>query len=229
MRPVRLAPCAAGARPTMRDPGVGVAEPGHRPAPVVLVAEGGALVVRHLLAPRHQPRARPARHHLGLQPGERIHGPPTIGWIGDAAEPTATPRTRPRGDRRRAPTGATPGPAQAARPDGRRAGPPRHHDDDGPRAARARPRPPPLRPGPRAGRTRRRAHRGDGGASPPPPSADASTVTSDANGDEPPKPARTRRGKAVRRAHRHRRCTPRRSSAPARPRRRSPPGSGSTS
>ena len=44
-----------------------VAEARHRPAPVVLVAKGGALLARHPLAPLHEPRAAAAAHHLRLE------------------------------------------------------------------------------------------------------------------------------------------------------------------
>ena len=55
------------------DPRVRVAEPGHRPTPVRLVAEAGDLLARDLLAPRDEPRAAPARDDLG---GQRREAPP---------------------------------------------------------------------------------------------------------------------------------------------------------
>ena len=45
-RPVRLAPCAAGARPTISTRAPRVAEARHRPAPVDLVAVGALLLAR---------------------------------------------------------------------------------------------------------------------------------------------------------------------------------------
>ena len=42
----------------------GSPKPGHRSAPVLLVAERGPLLARDLLPPRDQPRARPARDDL---------------------------------------------------------------------------------------------------------------------------------------------------------------------
>ena len=53
------------------DPGVRVAEAGHRAAPVLLVAEGRPLLERHLLPPRHEPRAGPAADDLLAQLGQR--------------------------------------------------------------------------------------------------------------------------------------------------------------
>ena len=56
-RPVRLPPWAAGRQADHQQRGVGIAEAGHRPAPVVPVAERRPLLARDLLAPRHQARA----------------------------------------------------------------------------------------------------------------------------------------------------------------------------
>ena len=70
IRPVRLAPCAAGARPTTSTARVRVAEARHRPRPVGLVAERGPLLDADELAPRHQPRARPALRDDGVERGE---------------------------------------------------------------------------------------------------------------------------------------------------------------
>ena len=62
-RPVRLPPCAAGRQPDDGDPRVGRAQAGHRPAPVVPVAERRALDPRDLLPPGDQPRAGAAARH----------------------------------------------------------------------------------------------------------------------------------------------------------------------
>ena len=59
--------------PHDHDARIGVAEAGHRPTPIVLVAERGALLARDLLAPSDQPRARPARNDLGSQRREGLH------------------------------------------------------------------------------------------------------------------------------------------------------------
>ena len=72
MRPVRLPPWAAGARPEHDDPRRGVAETRHRPAPVVLIDEGAALDPGDLLAPGDQPRAAAAAGDLGLKLLERV-------------------------------------------------------------------------------------------------------------------------------------------------------------
>src|SRR5690606_11825839 len=48
----------------------GIAEAGHRPPPVLLVAVGGALLARHPLPPLHQPRAAAAADDLGLELGQ---------------------------------------------------------------------------------------------------------------------------------------------------------------
>jgi hypothetical protein len=70
MRPVRLAPWAAGARPD-HQPRVGIAEAGHRAAPVLLVAVGGPLLRGHLLPPGHEARAGPALDHVGRRRSAR--------------------------------------------------------------------------------------------------------------------------------------------------------------
>ena len=49
------------------DPSVRIAEGGDGSSPVVVVPEGGPLLVRHLLPPGNQPGARGAAHHLVLQ------------------------------------------------------------------------------------------------------------------------------------------------------------------
>ena len=72
-RPVRLPPWAAGASPTSRIRASGSPKPGHRPAPVRLVAEPGDLLARDPLAPRDQPRAAPAVDDLR---GQRGRAPP---------------------------------------------------------------------------------------------------------------------------------------------------------
>ena len=71
--PVRLAPCAAGARPSTSTRGASVAEPGERPAPVGLILERGPLVQRHLLTPVHEARAAPAGRDLALELVQRAH------------------------------------------------------------------------------------------------------------------------------------------------------------
>jgi hypothetical protein len=58
--PVRFAPWAAGAETQHDDPRGRVAEPGIGRPQYVLVAVRGPLLGRDLLAPRDQPRARPA-------------------------------------------------------------------------------------------------------------------------------------------------------------------------
>ena len=67
-RPVRLPPCAAGARPTTTSPRLGVAEAGHRPRPVALAAVaprrvGGAPASRQATSrgQRRQPVIRRSR------------------------------------------------------------------------------------------------------------------------------------------------------------------------
>ena len=69
LRPVRLAPCAAGASPTTTMRRSGHAEAGHRPAPVLLVGERAALRPSDLFPPGHQPRARPAHRDPRAQLG----------------------------------------------------------------------------------------------------------------------------------------------------------------
>ena len=56
-RPVRLPPCAAGARPTMSSRAAGSPKPGTGRAQYGLVAEARDLLARHLLAPGDQSRA----------------------------------------------------------------------------------------------------------------------------------------------------------------------------
>ena len=65
-RPVRLPPCAAGARPSSRIRASGSPKPGHRPAPVGLVAEARDLLAGDPLAPLDQPRTAPALDDLGV-------------------------------------------------------------------------------------------------------------------------------------------------------------------
>ena len=55
-RPVRLPPCAAGARPTTRSRAAGIAEAGHRARPVALSAEAARRVGRRRFAPRDEAR-----------------------------------------------------------------------------------------------------------------------------------------------------------------------------
>ena len=74
MRPVRLAPCAAGASPSDEQPRGRVAEAGHGRPQYVLVAEGRALLARDLLAPLHEPGAAAARDHRLIERGQRGHG-----------------------------------------------------------------------------------------------------------------------------------------------------------
>ncbi len=59
----------------MRIRAVGIAEPGHRPAPVRLVAEPGDLVPGDALPPLNEPRAATAGDDLGGQVGQ---GRPSI-------------------------------------------------------------------------------------------------------------------------------------------------------
>jgi len=60
---------AVGRRGQTEDEQAGrrVAEAGHRPAPVLLVAEGGPLLAGHLLAPGDQARTSPALHQLPVE------------------------------------------------------------------------------------------------------------------------------------------------------------------
>ena len=61
IRPVRLPPCAAGASPRISTRAAGSPKPGHRPAPVVLVAKRRPLLARDLLAPLDEAGAAAAR------------------------------------------------------------------------------------------------------------------------------------------------------------------------
>ena len=73
--------CAVGAvrrrsQAEYDDPGVRIAEPGHRPAPVALVAERRPLLRGDVLAPLDEPWAAVTRDHLGLEtadPAQTIH------------------------------------------------------------------------------------------------------------------------------------------------------------
>src|SRR5207244_7686611 len=49
-----------------QDAGPRIPEAGHRPPPIVLVAESGAFLVSDLFAPGHEPRALPATDYLFL-------------------------------------------------------------------------------------------------------------------------------------------------------------------
>ncbi len=73
MRPVRLPPCAAGARPTTSTRRR-IAPARHGPAPVIRPGTR-RLDPRGLLAPRHQPRTEPARHHARLPGHPTVHPP----------------------------------------------------------------------------------------------------------------------------------------------------------
>jgi hypothetical protein len=42
------------------DTCVGITEPGKRPAPIVVISEGGALLARHPFTPLDEPGAEPA-------------------------------------------------------------------------------------------------------------------------------------------------------------------------
>ena len=66
--------------PDDQHAGARIAEAGHRPPPVLLVAERRSLLARDLLAPGDEPRARPARDDLAVERGEVI-GRRTAGMI----------------------------------------------------------------------------------------------------------------------------------------------------
>ena len=70
-RPVRFAPCAAGARPQQEQPARGIAKAGHGLAPVLLVTIRRALLARDVLTIAPQPRAARARHDRGGDAGQR--------------------------------------------------------------------------------------------------------------------------------------------------------------
>ena len=74
-RPVRLAPFAAGARPTTISRGRCGTPARNRSAPIRLVGERPPLDMRRLLAPLNQPRAGAAHRHLGVELCERFNGP----------------------------------------------------------------------------------------------------------------------------------------------------------
>jgi len=78
-RPVRLAPCAAGARPRIEDaPPAGSPKAGDRPPPVRLARRNAArFLAGDELAPRHEPRAAPAVDDLALELAEPAH---SGGW-----------------------------------------------------------------------------------------------------------------------------------------------------
>ena len=98
IRPVRLAPWAAGARPTIASRARRVAEAGDRPRPVVLAAVAPRRVGRRLLAPLDQPRAAPAGVDLRLegQPS-RFHRHTTAFRLGyRASHGPGHPRSPPR-------------------------------------------------------------------------------------------------------------------------------------
>ena len=69
-RPVRLPPCAAGARPRTYTRAAGSPKPGVGAAPVGLRREGGAALARDALAPGDQARAAAALDDAGLQVGK---------------------------------------------------------------------------------------------------------------------------------------------------------------
>src|SRR5581483_7931946 len=70
--PGAVAAVGGGRQPDDDDRCTRIAETGHGPAPVLLVCIRGALVDRHLLAPRPEPRAGAACDDLGGQLSERI-------------------------------------------------------------------------------------------------------------------------------------------------------------
>ena len=72
MRPVRLAPCAAGARPTIATRAAGSPKPDGRPRPVLLAAVAPRRVGGARLAPLDQARAAAAGVDLGCQRGQRL-------------------------------------------------------------------------------------------------------------------------------------------------------------
>ncbi len=159
-RPVRLAPWAAGARPEHQDAGARITEAGHAATPVLLVAERGALLRRHLLTPGDQPRAPPARTHVVGQARERIHGLHTKLQHQDGETTARTPivhvvragTSRPDTDHRQGAAGPRPGSASR-----------RHRPHPGPGCRRAHRRARPgrrdLRVAARAGPRDRSPHR----------------------------------------------------------------------
>src|SRR5262245_21899932 len=58
---------SGGSQTTDQKPGLGVAEACQRATPVRLVAEAGAFVGGHLLAPCNEARAKPAVHNRFIQ------------------------------------------------------------------------------------------------------------------------------------------------------------------
>ena len=90
-RPVRLAPCAAGARPTTITRGRDAPQPGHGPTPVRLARIRLALLDRDPLTPFDQPRAGPAHRHLGVELVDRLrrfgHGGHLRGSVGHRRRP----------------------------------------------------------------------------------------------------------------------------------------------
>ena len=73
-RPVRLAPFAAGARPTITSRGRAAPQPGTGLPQYGWSANDRRLVSADLLAPLDQPRAGPAHRHLGVELRERSGG-----------------------------------------------------------------------------------------------------------------------------------------------------------
>ena len=70
---MRFAPWAAGASPSRSTRAAGSPKPAIGRPQYVLVAERRALLRRHLLAPRDEPRAAAALVHRRLEGGERGH------------------------------------------------------------------------------------------------------------------------------------------------------------
>ena len=71
--PGPVAPVGGRREPNDQDARIRVAEPGNRPAPVLMMGERGALLAGDPLAPFHQSRTAHAVDDLGIQLVQ-IHG-----------------------------------------------------------------------------------------------------------------------------------------------------------
>ena len=99
MRPVRLAPWAAGARPDHEDGGSRVTKSGHGSAPVDLVGEASHSLMGDLLPPLHEPRTGPTGDDGADQISQAasVGGASVTRWQG--WHPGRRPRRQPRARR----------------------------------------------------------------------------------------------------------------------------------